>query len=156
MTAEGNSIRRRCNRGKASRADGGGACDGPVLMVLGKMLRRFGTISLALALSACAAVPPPKVAAPVVVRPPPATPGLERVIGQDARTLEALFGPPDQDLREGSARRLQFVGAACVLDAYLYPPAPGREALVSYVDARLPSGDDFDRASCVAALVRSK
>ncbi len=123
---------------------------------MGMMLRRCGTLALALALSACAAVPGPKAVAPVVVRPPVATPGLERVIGQDARTLAALFGPADQDLREGGARRLQFVGPACVLDAYLYPPAEGREPLVSYVDARLPNGDDFDRASCVAALVRSK
>ena len=41
-----------------------------------------------------------------------------------------------------------------MLDAYLYPPAAGREPLVRYLDARLPSGDDFDRASCVAALSR--
>ena len=124
-------------------------------MVLDGMTRRTAPILLALALSACG-VSPPKVAAPVVVRPPAPTPGLERVIGQDARTLAALFGPPDQDLREGGARRLQFVGPACVLDAYLYPPAQGREPLVSYVDARLPNGEDIDRASCVAALVRSK
>ncbi len=43
-----------------------------------------------------------------------------------------------------------------MLDAYLYPPAPGREPVVTHVDARLPSGEDIDRASCVAALSRRK
>jgi len=43
-----------------------------------------------------------------------------------------------------------------VLDAYLYPPGPGREPVVTHVDARLPSGDDIDRASCIAALSRRK
>ena len=31
-----------------------------------------------------------------------------------------------------------------------------REALVTHVDARLPTGEDIDRASCIAALVRRK
>jgi hypothetical protein len=47
-----------------------------------------------------------------------------------------------------------FVGPACVLDAYLYPPDPTKEPVVTWLDARLPSGEDMDRASCVAALTR--
>ena len=106
------------------------------------------------ALAACAPTPPTR---PAALPPPPLAPaGLERVIGQDARALQLLFGAPDQDVREEKARKLQFSGAACVLDAYLYPPAAGREPLVTYIDARLPNGDDFDRASCVAALSRRK
>ena len=80
--------------------------------------------------------------------------GLERVLGKDGTALVALFGAPDQDMREPTARRMVFVGPICVLDAYLYPPSPGKEPVVTWVDARLPSGDDMDRASCVAALTR--
>lgn len=99
--------------------------------------------------AACAQTPPP---AP----PPPAlsTAGLEKVLGQKATGLIALFGNADLDVREGRARKLQFVGQVCVLDTYLYPPQAGGEPVVTYVDARTPTGDDFDRASCVAELAR--
>ncbi len=96
--------------------------------------------------------------APAAVQPPrPAaysTVGLGTVIGRTARFLEAQFGRPDLDVHEGSARKLQFLGPACVLDAYLYPPKGGGEPIVTHVDARLPDGRDIDRASCVAALGR--
>jgi hypothetical protein len=40
-----------------------------------------------------------------------------------------------------------------VLDAYLYPPEPGREPVTTYLDARRASdAQDVDRAACVAAL----
>jgi hypothetical protein len=80
--------------------------------------------------------------------------GLDRVIGKDARALEVLLGKPDQDVREEGARKLQFASGVCVLDAYLYAKTPGREPVVTWIDARLPSGDDIDRASCIAALSR--
>jgi len=115
---------------------------------------RIATLAAAIALSACTtAVPvvtPPPIARPSAV---PAT-GLERVIGKDARNLVGLFGDADQDVREPGSRRLQFSGPICILDAYLYPPAKGKEPLVTYVDARQPDGRDIDRASCVAALTR--
>lgn len=79
--------------------------------------------------------------------------GLERVLGQDAAGLVRLFGQPDADLREGPARKLQFAGRFCVLDAYLYPKGAG-EPRVTYLDAREPDGSGIDRASCVAALTR--
>ena len=105
-----------------------------------------------ISLTACVEMPPQATA------PPPPKPvqqsGLERVMGQNAEMLRALFGEPDMDVREGTARKLQYVGSACVLDAYLYPSAAGRDPLVRYIDARLPNGDDFDRASCIAALIR--
>ena len=111
----------------------------------------------ALLLGACATVPP--AALPVAqVRSPPMRPsGLARVLGQNARGLVAMFGDADQDVREAEgARRLQFVGPICILDAYLYPPKIGGEAQVTYVDAREADGKDIDRASCVAALTRRK
>ncbi len=104
---------------------------------------------LPLLVAGCAAVPGGEslpVTPPVV-----ASSGLERVLNQPARTLVALFGEPELDVREAQARKLQFVGPICVLDAYLYPKG-GREPVVTYVDARQPDGRDIDRASCVAAL----
>ncbi|HJQ18086.1 MAG TPA: hypothetical protein VJ859_13935 [Allosphingosinicella sp.] len=94
-------------------------------------------------------------------RPVPAPPsysvaGLEGVMGRDARALEGQFGRPQLDIREGNARKLQFASGICVLDLYLYPPARGGEAVVTYVDARLPDGRDMDRASCVAALMKKQ
>lgn len=101
---------------------------------------------------------PPPAAAPMPVAPPPAptysTHGLESVIGRGARSLIALFGPPGLDIREGTARKLQFAGPACVLDVYLYPPQGGGEPVATHVDARMPDGRDIDRSSCVAALGR--
>ena len=110
--------------------------------------------------------PPPRSVAPAPPPPParhrPPEPdradraeGLESVIGASARALVATFGSPALDVREGPARKLQFVGPPCVLDLYLYPARDGAEAVVTYVDARLPDGRDTDRAACVAALSRS-
>jgi hypothetical protein len=113
----------------------------------------------ALLLAGCAstATEAPRVAPPprVVQRPVSYTStGLENVLGRTAATLEAQFGRPALDVREGPARKLQFAGSACVLDTYLYPPKGGGEPIVTHIDARLRDGRDIDRASCVAALTR--
>ena len=79
--------------------------------------------------------------------------GLERVIGEDAAGLARLFGTPDAEVREGTARKLQFAGPICVLDAYLYPKDKAVPR-VTWLDARQPDGSPIDRASCVAALTR--
>ncbi|MGE0179792.1 MAG: hypothetical protein AB7O91_08245 [Sphingomonas sp.] len=104
------------------------------------------------ALAGCVAAPAPR--APIAPPPQAIRPGgLEAVMGATAQRLIAQFGNPDLDLREGPARKLQFLGPACVLDAYLYPPRGDRgEPVVTYVDARQPDGREMDRASCVAAL----
>lgn len=120
-----------------------------------RAFRRQGSWAAVLLLAGCApqvaTVPvPPAVPAP----PPYSAVGLESVIGRGAGAIEAQFGRPELDIREGNARKLQFASSICVLDVYLYPSARGGEAVVSYVDARLPDGRDFDRASCVAALMR--
>lgn len=95
---------------------------------------------------------------PVATRPAPkpviSSAGTESVMGRSARVLEAQFGKPDLDVREGTARKLQFASPVCVLDAYLYPPRGGGDPIVTHIDARLPDGRDMDRASCVAALSR--
>ena len=108
-------------------------------------------------LTGCATAPiaPPVLA--VTRSPPMAATGLERVLGQNARGLVALFGDADQDVREAAgARRLQFAGPICILDAYLYPKGESGDGTVTYVDARQPDGRDIDRASCVAALTRRR
>ena len=107
---------------------------------------------LGVTLAGCAA---PGVRAPGVGRPATtySSVGLERVLGQDANGLVKLFGQPDADVREMNARKLQFQGPICVLDAYLYPKGSG-EPVVTYLDAREPDGSTIDRASCVAALLR--
>jgi hypothetical protein len=117
-------------------------------------MKRFVPLALAaLSLAGCATAPavrPTKV--PEQAPPSYSGVGLERVMGQTAPALIALFGEPDADVREGDARKLQFAGPICVLDAYLYPKQG--KAVVTYVDARQPSGATIDRASCVAALTR--
>jgi hypothetical protein len=106
-----------------------------------------------LLLAGCATTGTP---APVHVRPPfvpipTNTVGLERVIGQNARGLVAMFGKPGADMLEGDARKLQFQSGTCVLDAYLYPKGKS-EPVVTYIDTRQSDGSPIDRASCVSAL----
>ena len=80
-------------------------------------------------------------------------PGLEGVIGAAQPELVRRFGMPRLDVWEGAARKLQFSGAACVLDVYLYPVTAGNAPQATYVEARRASdGREVDRASCVAAL----
>lgn len=121
------------------------------------MIRRLAPLLVpAFALAACS-TPSGPPSAPATPSEKPANmreAGLERVVGKTAAQLVALFGPADLDGREGQARKLQFVGPVCVLDTYLYPSKAGAEPVVTYIDARLPSGDDIDRASCIAALSR--
>ena len=100
------------------------------------------------------------VRAPVHRPPPPpqvlALPGIEGVIGAGAGELVRQFGPARLDVWEGDARKLQYAGAACVLDIFLYPPAQGREPQATYVEARRASdGQEVDRAACIAALRRN-
>ena len=110
------------------------------------------TVAALALLSGCAtAVGSPEPAARVPL--PYTSAGLERVIGQDAAGLVRLLGQPDADVREGTARKLQFQSNICVLDTYLYPKG-STEPRVIYVDARQPDGRVIDRASCVAALTR--
>lgn len=102
-----------------------------------------------LALAACV----PTTPAPPVGAPPPPQQNLGPVMGQNAAGLIRMFGQPDADVREGTARKLQFESAICVLDAYLYPKGDA-EPRVTWVDARQRDGSTIDRASCIAALNR--
>ncbi|MHA6769470.1 hypothetical protein [Sphingobium ummariense] len=121
-------------------------------------LRLAAVCTLALSLAACsvATVVPPATGyapAPAPPGPPPSAftkPGP--INGMDAKQLSRMFGAPRLDIRESTVRKLQFANGRCVLDAYLYAPARGKEPVVTHVDARQPNGTDVDPASCVAAL----
>ena len=90
--------------------------------------------------------PPPRAVAQVL-------PGLEGVIGAGLADLNRQFGEARLDVYEGDARKLQYVGSACVLDIFLYPGERGQAPQATYVEARRASdGQDVDRAACVAAL----
>ncbi|MDX3901283.1 MAG: hypothetical protein QHC40_12365 [Sphingobium sp.] len=108
---------------------------------------------LLLSLAACATVPPPQPAARANPGPPAsAFMKVGPLLGNDAKQLTRQFGAPRLDIREDTMRKLQFANGRCVLDAYLYAPAPGKEPVVTHVDARSPIGADIDPASCAAAL----
>lgn len=118
---------------------------------------KFWIVAAALALAACGESAPPvrsaghvPVPAKVTYSPIPEAIG-GAVAGQPAKQLIAQFGQPFADVSEGSARKLQFVGAICVLDAYLYPKGRG-EAVVTYFDTRQRDGSPIDPGSCVTAL----
>jgi len=118
--------------------------------------RAIAPAVLALALAGCAGGGKPAPApAPVrtgVVRVPQvmAPQGLEGVIGSPAGALNRRFGTPRLDVAEGDARKLQFGGATCVLDIYLYPLRPGTEPVAAHVEARMRKGGaDVDRGACI-------
>lgn len=126
-------------------------------------LTLWAVAPLALGLAACSTTPsarpqtptgtaPPRVARPLPRPKPLDIRGLESVIGQDANALTRMFGKPRLDIQEGPARKLQFQGQRCVLDAYLYPPSAGKEAVTTHIDTRRSDGQEVDRAACVAAF----
>ena len=80
--------------------------------------------------------------------------GLKDIMGSPARDLFRIFGDPVQDVREETARKLQWTNEFCVLDTYLYPPSAGQTPVVTYVAARVPDGRTADAASCVMTLQR--
>lgn len=116
-------------------------------------MKLIASLCAALLLSACVTgnAPPVERAGPVPI--PQGMSALTGVLGQSAAGLTAQFGKPLLDISEGSARKLQFGGAICVLDAYLYPPKSGRgESTVTFAETRQRDGSPIDQASCAAAL----
>ncbi|RYY42472.1 MAG: hypothetical protein EOP59_09925 [Sphingomonadales bacterium] len=116
---------------------------------------KFWIVTGALALAACGGgtTAPVRSAGyvPLPANAPPPPASVSAISGQPAGRLIAQFGAPHLDVSEGTARKLQFVGPICVLDAYLYPKGRG-EPVVTYIDTRQRSGGPIDQASCVAAL----
>jgi hypothetical protein len=121
-------------------------------------MRGAVTIMFALTLAGCggtsAKLPPPasvssKPAPPPVFRPPP--PG-DPVLGWSAAAVTALLGPPRLDIREGAARKMQFVGENCIADVYFYAPKVQADPVATHIDTRGREGEDVARAECIGAL----
>ena len=100
-------------------------------------------------------MPPARLPAPAAGFTPASKPEPTGVIGADARGLVRLFGAPRLDIRDPTARKLQFANGQCVLDAYLYPPGTNREPIVTHADARASNGADMDWNAC-AKLLRGR
>lgn len=118
------------------------------------MMRPIAVMLGALVLGGCTAGAASGPARVPIAPPRYPVAGLEGVLGQSAAALTGAFGAADKDVREGTARKLQFASPFCVLDAYLYPRDGKPEPVVTHVDARQLDGRDIDRASCVAAMQR--
>lgn len=131
------------------------------------MILRFGLIACAAAaLAGCAGGSGTPTARPAATSAPPragsvaapqvmAAAGLEGVIGSRATALVRRFGEPRIDLAEGDARKLQFAGATCVFDIYLYPLAQGAEPTATHVEARIRQGGAAaNPGACIRELER--
>ena len=106
-----------------------------------------------LLVAGCATPPAPQPQPTRPVQPSPSVHVRTDVLGMDASELVRTFGSPALQVREGVGLKMQWRGIACVLDAYLYPPAQGSGLpRVTHADARLPSGADASQPSCIAAL----
>jgi hypothetical protein len=114
-------------------------------------MRLIFPVAIALALAACATAPREPTPAPAtpaaVVRPTGA------LVGLSASELIGRFGQPALQVREGPGVKLQWAGASCVLDAFLYASSGGHER-ATHVEARRPTGDPLDAQSCALALAR--
>jgi hypothetical protein len=115
-------------------------------------MRRYLALSLSLMLAACATAPRQETAVPPPVVQPQQPVEQNALIGLTAQDLVGRFGAPALQIREGTSFKLQFRGARCVLDAYLYPSGNGGTLRVTHVDTRLPSGADMPQAACTTSL----
>jgi hypothetical protein len=114
-------------------------------------MRRYLAASALLFLAACATQQP--TAPSPAEQPPPPQQARGRILGLTAEELVQRFGTPALQIREGDSWKLQFRSRQCVLDAYLYPPAPGRTPYrVTYVETRTPSLGAIDQALCIASF----
>jgi hypothetical protein len=110
--------------------------------------------AFALLLAACAARPTPQVEP---VAPAPAAPNQHdhrTVNGMTAGELIQHFGKPRLQIVEGQGTKLQFAGANCFLDVYLYPQGSGGTPRAAHIEARNSQGADVSAQSCAAAIER--
>lgn len=111
---------------------------------------------LALTLGACAgpAIPRPSTPPAVTAPPPTVVKPVQNnaLIGSSADAIGRMFGKPRIDVTEGAGRKLQFAGAACVLDIYFYAARAGADPVATHVDARTPDGRNAEVNSCAQAL----
>lgn len=123
----------------------------------------IASLGAALLVAGCASTPAATGSRPVagqgsaIIRVPEvmSAAGLENIIGAPAQTLSRRLGEPRLDGFEGDVRKLQFAGASCVIDIYLYPLQPGAEPVATHVEARLRNGGaTVDRTQCLREVER--
>ena len=109
-----------------------------------------------LPLAACVAPDTPRPAAaarkPLSASAAPSGSATGALIGRTAVELTGMFGKPVQEAYELDARRLQWSGGRCVLDAYLSRTDGRGERRAIYADARTPAGEPVDAEACAASL----
>jgi hypothetical protein len=111
---------------------------------------RFLAFVSVLFLTSCASTPAPEPAALAQVIPALGQTGL---IGAGESELIGRFGAAQFQVREGPGLKLQWGGAACVLDVYLYRPADGSAPeRVVLADARRLDGSTIDAGVCAGQL----
>lgn len=116
-------------------------------------MRLLTIVAGSLLVTACATAPRPATTTPEI---PSSAHTRGEIIGLTADQLFQRFGTPALQVREGTSLKLQFRGAGCVLDAYLYPQAAANAPYrVIYVDTRNRAMVDVDQASCVTSLESS-
>jgi len=115
-------------------------------------MRRLSAVLLLLFAAACTnkrATTPSVTYRPVVTQPG------ERgdLIGLTGDEVAGRLGQPALQIRDGDSLKLQFRGARCVLDTYLYRGQSGEGALrVTHVDTRDKDGRNVDQRTCLAEL----
>ena len=111
----------------------------------------------ALLVAACASTPAPQPQAPSAPVAASDAHDHRTLNGMTAGELIEHFGKPRLQIVEGVGTKLQFMGPACVLDAYLYPPGSGGGTpRVTEIDARNFQGADVVAQGCVQAIEQSK
>ena len=114
-------------------------------------MRRSLAVSLMVFAAACAPRPQATTSVPAPAPERPAPVKQSSLYGLSPQELGGHFGKPYLQIREGSSVKLQFRGAQCILDAYLYPARDG-QLRVTYVDTRRASGENMNQAACISAL----
>ncbi len=101
-----------------------------------------------------AAPPPPTPAppAPTAALPPPSA---DQLLGLDAQGVTRLLGPPGLKRTEGPAHVWQYANRLCVLDVVMYEEEGKREARVSYVELRDPTGGSAVPRNCFRSFLRT-
>jgi hypothetical protein len=113
-------------------------------------MRFHPALALTLFLAACATRPEQQAPAPAPLPPAPQPAVAGQLIGKTSSDLIGQFGTPALRIQEGTSLKLQFRAPECILDAYLYPS--GGTMRVTHVDARYPSGADYNQAACIVVL----
>jgi hypothetical protein len=103
--------------------------------------------------AACAPRPQsaPAPAAPVATAAPSQV-EHRSINGMTIHELVQLFGRPRLQIIEGEGTKLQFAGANCILDVYLYPPSGGGTPRATLIEARNAQGSDVSAQGCAASL----